>query len=151
MTKIYGKKKRKDIIRSRRKQVLNLYWVENYTIHEIANKIEWSPETIFRDIEYIREKAKEQSDVNVNELWLNIHETRKQTLRQLRKELEALEDNPKTAYTRVVISEKIMNITRDNIKDLQELGFISKPKDSLEITEPENYKFKVIRHKEKEK
>lgn len=150
MTKIYGKKKRKDIIRSRRKQVLNLYWVENYTIHEIANKIEWSPETIFRDIEYIREKAKEQSDVNVNELWLNIYETRKQTLRQLRKELENLEANPKTAYTRAIISEKIMNITRDNIKDLQDLGFIDRPKDRLEVSEPENYKFKVIRHKEKE-
>lgn len=147
-TNVYEIKKNREIILKRREQVKTLHFIQNYSIVKIAELLNWNPQTIFRDIEKLRKEFEKQIIiVDVNEIWKKIWLNRTEVLQKLWKNvLKAGKEGNLNAERKGLMA--IDDIRQKDISTLQELGFIQKPKDRMEVSEPKDIVFEIIRPKD---
>ena len=131
LTNVYKPKKNREIILQRRENVKRLFFVEHRTIRYIARVLNWDYQTIFRDINKIRESFKGQiSMANAKAVLRDVMETRIIVLQRL---WEEIDDETVKPIARIKGLKAIDDIKERNIRDLQELGFIPKPTQPIEV------------------
>ena len=126
-------KRNRNIVLARQRRVIELHFVRKLTVNEIvdAYKGQWDARTIWRDIAKFREVfADSITIVDVKNVLLKIWTTRDKVLRRLWKEVDDKETKP---IARVRALKFIDDIEQRNIVTLQELGFIAKPDENINI------------------
>lgn len=146
----FNPKKNREIVLNRQKKVAYLHLYKKMSISEIAKELDWHPDTIWNDLLVIRSRAKEQIDsIDVRGVLLNALYTREQVHKELAECMEQLKnidlDKNQIAALKAQIYclHTIDEIQQRTIKDLQELGFIAKPTENIDITS-KDYTFKII-------
>lgn len=130
--------KPRGVVLARREQVKDLYFIRNYTVHQVAKALEKNPRTISRDINEIRESYNQQiKTVSIDGVLARLIRTRSKIVQKLWKEYD---ENP---GRRAWILEIIDRIEEKWIKNLQDLSFIKKPVERHQV-ENVTYEFKII-------
>ncbi len=132
--------KPRDIILDRREKVAIKHWIYRKSIRQIAKELDYTPKTIWKDLQCLKKQFKEQTIViDKNDLLKTILFQRNYNLQKLAKLRDRMSKYKNASEERRVI-QLIENINSQNIKDMQELEFIDKPKERQEI-EHKSYKF----------
>lgn len=135
----YKPKRNREIILDRMNEVANLYFYKRKSIREISKELNWDTRTIWADLQKIKKSFRENIvSVDTNNILIDVMFSRLKIERQLAEIKDKLE---KTIFPLEVQSLKQQMLTlktldevkKGTIKDLQELGFIEKPKERHEI------------------
>ncbi len=125
----------RNITIARQRKVIELHFVRKLTISEIVDafKGQWDSRTIWRDIAKYREAFAESiTVVDVRNVLLKIWATRDKVLRRLWKEVD---DKTVKPMAKIRGLKAIDDIEQRNIFTLQELGFIVKPDENINISQ----------------
>jgi len=123
----------RDIVLKRRRKVEELFFVREYSVNEIAEVLNWSERTIWRDIETLRQEYSNQFlAVDVRKLLMRIFKTRSKSLQKLWK---ITDEKNELNSVKISALRSINEIQNDTIKNLQELGYIAKPTENINLNE----------------
>lgn len=125
----------REVTLERREKVKELYFIRNYTIAEVAKVLNWNPQTIWDDIEAIRESfSKQITVITVKSILERLIRVRLKVIQRLWKAYDNAVNND-DSKGEINSLKAIDDIERRMIEDLINLGFIPKPTDNINIKE----------------
>jgi len=127
--------KRKEIL-NRQERVKDLYFIKKYTIVQTAEKLGAEERTIRRDLTKIKKDFYKQiKELDAKSVLLKVMKTREKVLQKLWKEYERTVDKADGKFNyrfKIAALKEIDNVEKQNIHDLQELGFLDKVAEKID-------------------
>lgn len=121
----------------RRQQVKDFYFIRRFNIDAVSTALGVDVKTIGRDIKEIREEfANSITVIDVQRVLQQVMQTREKVLQKLWAEYDRKVDQSDGKFNyryKIAALTAIDTIESKTINDLQELGYIPKPTDRLEI------------------
>ncbi len=127
-------------IKNRQEKVKDLYFIKKHTIIQVAEKLGVEEKTVRRDIKKIKKEFYKQiKELDAKSVLLKVMKTREKVLQKLWEEYERTIDKCDGKFNyrfKIAALKEIDNIEKQNINDLQELGFLDKIADTHTLTGP---------------
>lgn len=141
----------RSVILARREKVKYYKYYLKKPVREIAEELGFTDRTIWNDIKVIEDEfAKELTVVDVRKVLHDLQMSRRIIQHDLTRAIEKLRDSSLTRTEIAALRTEIVALkTKDdiearNIEDLQELGFIEKPTDHIEVSKSEQEKLSDV-------